>query len=214
VTISPAGPPVKILMVDDRPENLLALEAILSGLGHDLIRAECGADALKQLLLHDIALILLDVQMPGMDGFETAAQIKARERTQDIPIVFLTAIDDGAHQAFRGYSAGAVDYLCKPFDPWVLRAKVGVFIELHQRRRELEALRARFDSARLAELGTAAIEAVRRAADSAATTAPATTAQAAERAVEAVAELVANLPPTDDVALSLPGVRSADRWSV
>src|SRR5262245_55712655 len=107
----PGRPPVKILMVDDRPENLLALEAILSGLGHDLIRANSGKEALKHLLTKDIALILLDVQMPGMDGFETAAQIKQRERTQHIPIVFLTAIDGEAHQAFRGYAAGAVDYL-------------------------------------------------------------------------------------------------------
>jgi CheY-like chemotaxis protein len=124
-------------MVDDLPENLLALEAILSGLGHELVRAGSGPEALKELLRRDIALILLDVQMPGMDGFETAAQIKARERTQDVPIVFLTAIDGERHQAFRGYAAGAVDFLFKPFDPWVLRAKVEVFIELFRQRREL-----------------------------------------------------------------------------
>jgi len=124
-------------MVDDRPENLLALEAILDGLGHDLVKASSGEDALKVLLSEDVALILLDVQMPGMDGFETATHIKQRERTRHIPIVFLTAIDGEAHQAFRGYAAGAVDYLSKPFDPWVLRAKVGVFIELFERRREL-----------------------------------------------------------------------------
>src|SRR3954467_13286994 len=127
----------KILMVDDRPENLLALEAILSGLGHELVKAHSGEEALKRLLTEDFALILLDVQMPGMDGFETATHIKQRERTRDVPIVFLTAIDGEAHQAFRGYAAGAVDYLSKPFDPWVLRAKVGVFIELYERRREL-----------------------------------------------------------------------------
>jgi CheY-like chemotaxis protein len=126
-------------LVDDLPENLLALEAILAGLGHELVRAGSGPEALKELLRRDIALILLDVQMPGMDGFETAAQIKARERTQNIPIVFLTAIDGDRHQAFRGYAAGAVDYLFKPFDPWVLRAKVGVFIELYQRGKELAA---------------------------------------------------------------------------
>jgi CheY-like chemotaxis protein len=131
--------PTKILMVDDRPENLLALEAILHGLGHDLVKAGSGEEALKQLLADDFALILLDVQMPGMDGFETAAHIKQRERTRDIPILFLTAIDGQPHQAFRGYAAGAVDYLSKPFDPWVLRSKVAVFIELHDRRRELAA---------------------------------------------------------------------------
>jgi CheY-like chemotaxis protein len=129
----------KILIVDDRPENLLALEAILQGLGHELVKAHSGEEALKRLLTEDFALILLDVQMPGMDGFETATHIKQRERTRDVPIVFLTAIDGEAHQAFRGYAAGAVDYLSKPFDPWVLRAKVGVFIELYERRRELAA---------------------------------------------------------------------------
>src|SRR4051795_4882443 len=127
----------KILMVDDRPENLLALEAILSGLGHELVKAHSGEEALKRLLVDEFALILLDVQMPGMDGFETATHVKQRERTRHIPIVFLTAIDGEAHQAFRGYAAGAVDYLSKPFDPWVLRAKVSVFVELHERRQEL-----------------------------------------------------------------------------
>jgi CheY-like chemotaxis protein len=129
----------RILMVDDRAENLLALEAILHGLGHELVKASSGEDALKRLLTEEFALILLDVQMPGMDGFETATHIKQRERTRDIPILFLTAIDGEAHQAFRGYAAGAVDYLSKPFDPWVLRAKVAVFVELHERRRELTA---------------------------------------------------------------------------
>ena len=132
------GDVAKILLVDDRPENLLALEAILSGLGHELVTAQSGEEALKRLLTEDVAVILLDVQMPGMDGFETASHIKQRERTRDIPILFLTAIDGAAHQAFRGYAAGAVDYLAKPFDPWVLRAKVAVFVELHERRRELE----------------------------------------------------------------------------
>ena len=129
--------PARILLVDDRPENLLALEAILSGLGHPLVRAGSGEHALKRLLTEEFSLILLDVQMPGMDGFETAGHIQQRERTRDIPILFLTAIDGAGHQAFRGYAAGAVDYLSKPFDPWVLRAKVTVFTELYERRREL-----------------------------------------------------------------------------
>jgi CheY-like chemotaxis protein len=160
----------KILMVDDRPENLLALEAILQGLGHDLIKAASGEEALKRLLIEDVAVILLDVQMPGMDGFETAAHIKQRERTRDIPILFLTAIDGEAHQAFRGYAAGAVDYLSKPFDPWVLKAKVGVFIELYERRSELaaqaEELRrqlARYDTAELGELSRQACAALEQA---------------------------------------------------
>ena len=123
----------KILLVDDRPENLLALEAILSALDQTLVRASSGEEALKALLTDDFAVILLDVQMPGMDGFETAAHIKRRERTRDIPIIFLTAINHGPHHTFRGYAAGAVDYISKPFDPWVLRAKVSVFVELYKK---------------------------------------------------------------------------------
>ena len=192
--------PVRILMVDDRPENLLALEAILSGLGHELIRANSGREALKQLLTKDIALILLDVQMPGMDGFETAAQIKQRERTQHIPIVFLTAIDGEAHQAFRGYAAGAVDYLAKPFDPWVLRAKVGVFIELYERRRELDAQAERLDAA-LAELHPERVLALGREALAAARAVQGvldpldeTVRKAADDAVSAIEALLAALP--------------------
>jgi CheY-like chemotaxis protein len=127
----------RILLVDDRAENLLALEAILGDLGHELIPAPSGEQALKHLLVEDVSLILLDVQMPGMDGYETAAHIKSRSRTQDIPIIFLTAIDREAHQAYRGYAAGAVDFLAKPFDPWVLRAKVEVFVGLQRERQQL-----------------------------------------------------------------------------
>jgi CheY-like chemotaxis protein len=154
----------KILLVDDRPENLLALEAILSALDQTLVRASSGEEALKALLTEDFAVILLDVQMPGMDGFETAAHIKRRERTRDIPIIFLTAINHGPHHTFRGYAAGAVDYISKPFDPWVLRAKVSVFVELHMKnvqlreqatllRRELEGGQAQASAAAEAEKG-------------------------------------------------------------
>src|SRR5688572_27774890 len=160
----------KILLVDDRPENLLALEAILSALDQTLVRASSGEEALKRLLVEDVAVLLLDVQMPGMDGFETAAHVKRREKTRDIPILFLTAIDGEAHQAFRGYAAGAVDYLSKPFDPWVLKAKVGVFVELYERRRELahqaEQLRrrlARYDAAGLEGLSEQVCSAVEAA---------------------------------------------------
>jgi CheY-like chemotaxis protein len=143
--------PAKILLVDDREENLLALEAILSGLGHDLLPARSGPEALKHLLSHDVSLILLDVQMPEMDGYETAAHIQSRPRTQHIPIIFLTAIDREAHQAYRGYAAGAVDFLAKPFDPWVLRAKVEVFLRLEHDRQRLEEraadLQRRLDAA-------------------------------------------------------------------
>jgi PAS domain S-box-containing protein len=127
----------KLLLVDDRPENLLALEAILEPLGQDLIRAGSGEEALRRLLQDEFAAILLDVQMPGLDGFETAELIKGRERSRHIPILFLTAISKDAEHVFRGYGTGAVDYLMKPFDPHILRAKVAVFIELWQKTVEI-----------------------------------------------------------------------------
>jgi PAS domain S-box-containing protein len=120
----------RILMVDDHPPNLLALEAILSPLGEDIVRANSGEDALRKLLDGDFACILLDVQMPGLDGIETAALIKKRERNKTTPIIFLTAIAKDPSYIFRGYSQGAVDYLLKPFDPEILRTKVSVFIDL------------------------------------------------------------------------------------
>ncbi|MEU1899761.1 response regulator [Nocardiopsis dassonvillei] len=121
-----------ILLVDDRDENLIALEAALTSLDQNLVRANSGEEALKHLLGTDFAVILLDVVMPGMDGFETAAHIKQREKTKDVPIIFLTAQEVDRHQVFRGYASRAVDFLLKPFDPWVLRSKVEVFVELHQ----------------------------------------------------------------------------------
>ncbi|MFI6577574.1 two-component system response regulator [Nocardiopsis sp. NPDC050513] len=121
-----------ILLVDDREENLIALEAALTSLDQNLVRASSGEEALKHLLGTDFAVILLDVVMPGMDGFETAAHIKQREKTKDVPIIFLTAQEVDRHEVFRGYASRAVDYLLKPFDPWVLRSKVEVFVELHQ----------------------------------------------------------------------------------
>ena len=121
-----------ILLVDDRDENLIALEAALTSLDQNLVRANSGEEALKHLLGTDFAVILLDVIMPGMDGFETASHIKQREKTKDVPIIFLTAQEIDRHQVFRGYASRAVDFLLKPFDPWVLRSKVEVFVELHQ----------------------------------------------------------------------------------
>jgi CheY-like chemotaxis protein len=135
----PDGAPAKALLVDDRRDNLVALEAILQGLPVEPVAVESGAAALKQLLIEDFAVILLDAQMPQMDGFETASHIKQRERTRHVPIIFLTAADRDAQLALRGYAAGAVDYLTKPFDPWVLRAKVSVFVELWTKTRQLEA---------------------------------------------------------------------------
>jgi CheY-like chemotaxis protein len=137
----------KILLVDDRDENLVALEAILSSLDQELVSVQSGEAALKALLTDEFAVILLDVVMPGMDGFETATHIKRRVKTRDIPIIFLTAVNADPDYAFRGYAAGAVDYIAKPFDPWVLRAKVSVFVELYNKNRQLkeqaELLRAR-----------------------------------------------------------------------
>jgi len=127
----------KILLVDDRPDNLLALSAILSSLGHGMVRAHSGEEALKAMLSDEFALVILDVQMPGMDGYATAAHIKRRERTRSVPIIFLTATYADPQDAFRGYAAGAVDYITKPFDPWVLRAKVSVFVDLYLKNRQL-----------------------------------------------------------------------------
>jgi CheY-like chemotaxis protein len=146
----------KVLLVDDRRDNLLALEAILQGLPVQAVGAESGEEALKHLLVDDFALILLDAQMPVMDGFETARHIKRRERTRHVPIIFLTAADRDAHLALRGYAAGAVDYLTKPFDPWVLRAKVSVFVDLWTKTQQLQA-QAEATRRREAELRSAGV---------------------------------------------------------
>ncbi len=127
----------KVLLVDDRSDNLVAMQAVLSPLPCDIATATSGEDALKALLQDDYAVILLDVQMPGLDGFETARLIKARERTRSVPIIFVTAISTEPPNIHAGYAAGAVDYLFKPYDPDVLRAKVGVFLELHVATRAL-----------------------------------------------------------------------------
>src|SRR5881398_3826017 len=141
-----------VLLVDDRPENLLALEGILEPLGQNLLLAHSGEDALRQLLHHDVAVILLDVQMPVLDGFETARLIKQRERTRHIPIIFVTAISKDEEHVFRGYSSGAVDYVFKPFNPEVLRSKVAVFIELHEKTEQLRQQAEQLKEQELAEL--------------------------------------------------------------
>src|SRR6476469_10432599 len=130
---------VNILLVDDRAENLLALAAILEPLGERTVRAHSGDEALKCLLTEDFAVILLDVQMPWLNGFETAELIKSRERTRYIPIIFLTAISKDEAYVFEGYSVGAVDYLAKPFQPDILRSKVNVFVDLYLKQRQLAA---------------------------------------------------------------------------
>jgi diguanylate cyclase (GGDEF)-like protein len=133
------NPRANILLVDDRRDNLMALAEVLQPLGQNLVFARSGDEALKRLLGGDFACILLDVQMPNLDGFETAAHIKQRERSRHIPIIFLTAISREPHQALKGYSAGAVDYLSKPFDPWILRSKVAVFVDLYLERKRAQA---------------------------------------------------------------------------
>ena len=124
---------VKILIVDDQPDNLLSAEAVLEGLGEEIVKALSGREALRQLLDHDFAVILLDVMMPGMDGFETATLIRQRDRSRDTPIIFLTALGKSEEHLFRGYDVGAVDYLFKPIVPEVLRSKVLVFAELYRK---------------------------------------------------------------------------------
>jgi CheY-like chemotaxis protein len=121
----------RILLVDDRRENLVALDAILAPLNQILVSVRSGEQAVQTLLTDDFAVVLLEIVMPGMDGFETAAQIKRHAKARDVPIIFLTAGIGPPEQAFRGYSAGAVDYLAKPFDPWVLMSKVSIFVDLY-----------------------------------------------------------------------------------
>jgi CheY-like chemotaxis protein len=178
----------RILLVDDRAENIVALEAILSSLNQTLVPARSGDAALKALLSDEFAVILLDVLMPGMDGFETAAHIKRRPKTRDVPIIFLTARNAEPDYAFRSYSAGAVDYIAKPFDPWVLRAKVSVFVDLYTKTRQLS------DQATMlrAQLGDslAPAEAVRSDAD------------------PVLAELSARLAAVEDMVTALSGQAS------
>ena len=121
----------RILLVDDRAENLVALEAILAPLNQILVPVRSGEQALQAAGDQEFAVVLLDIVMPGMDGFETAAQIKSRAKNRDVPIILLTAAAAPLEHSFRGYAAGAVDYLAKPFDPWVLQAKVSVFVDLY-----------------------------------------------------------------------------------
>jgi signal transduction histidine kinase len=138
VAVAVKKKPVNILIVDDRDENLMAVEAVLDDPHYRLVRARSGREALKEVLDQDFALILLDVVMPGVDGYETATLIRERPRSSKTPIIFLTANDWGAQHVFRGYTVGAVDYLVKPVPADVLRSKVAVFVELFNRQ---EALR-------------------------------------------------------------------------
>lgn len=151
-----AGPEqVNILIVDDEPRNLTVLESVLDDPGYRLVRATSGEEALLALMAHDFAVLILDVRMPGMTGFELAQMIKERKRTASIPIIFLTAYYNEDQHVLEGYGSGAVDYLHKPLNPAVLRSKVAVFAELYRRGRALEAanrnLQAEVEERRLAQ---------------------------------------------------------------
>ncbi|VTR96152.1 pas pac sensor hybrid histidine kinase : Multi-sensor hybrid histidine kinase OS=Geitlerinema sp. PCC 7407 GN=GEI7407_2018 PE=4 SV=1: Response_reg: PAS_3 [Gemmata massiliana] len=130
---------VNILVVDDEPANVLALEAVLADLNQNVVRAGSGDEALRRVLETDFAVILMDLRMPGLSGFEAARLIRSRSRSRSTPIIFLTAADGDGFSATEAYALGAVDYLTKPFVPTILRAKVAVFVELYQKTEALKA---------------------------------------------------------------------------
>ncbi|MEK4849886.1 response regulator [Paenibacillus sp. FSL H7-0756] len=134
--------PIHILLVDDRPENLLALEAVLESQHYKLVKANSGEEALRCLLKYEFAVIVLDVQMPGMDGIETAKLIKAREKTKDIPIIFISANSRESEHLFAGYSAGAIDYMVKPFIPQILKSKIEGFVNMYltSKKQQIQAM--------------------------------------------------------------------------
>jgi len=142
---------VNILLVDDRPDKLLAVETIIAELGQNIVKARSGQEALRYLLQTDVAVILLDVNMPGLDGFETAALIRQRKKSEHTPIIFLTAVSDTETHVSRGYSLGAVDYILAPVLPDVLRTKVSVFVELHKKNRQIRSLNEQLQK-RIAQL--------------------------------------------------------------
>ena len=144
--------PSSILIVDDMEENLIAFEAVLGPLHQHLVRARSGEQALKAMLRQEFAVVLLDIRMPGMDGFETAANIKRLDQTKDVPIILVTGTEGGADYAYRGYAIGAADFIAKPVDPWVLRTKVTVFLDLHRKNRQLAMRTAGTDTDRLTEI--------------------------------------------------------------
>ncbi len=139
------GEVIRVLIVDDRPENLLAMENLLESPDLVILRAESGAEALSILLLQDIALVLLDVQMPDMDGFEVAELMRSNTRTKTIPIIFVTAISKEKKYVFKGYKSGAVDYLFKPINPDILISKVTVFCNLYRQRILIEQQKAKIE---------------------------------------------------------------------
>ena len=144
---------VKCLVVDDREENVLALSALLRAPDVEVLEASCGTDALELLLAHDVALALLDVQMPNMDGFELAELIRGSARTRDVPLIFVTAGSRDLHRTFKGYDSGAVDFLYKPIEPRILKSKADVFFQLYRQKRQLaRELRERTETLRMNEM--------------------------------------------------------------
>ncbi len=141
----------KVLIVDDRPENLFVLESLIDEPDVELVRANSGNEALAKILDHDFALVLLDVQMPGMDGYEVAELMRGNKQTKHIPIIFVTAKHKEQASIFRGYDSGAVDYLFKPLEPVILKGKIAVFLELYRHKKELQDKTQELDK-RLADL--------------------------------------------------------------
>lgn len=149
-------PPATCLIVDDLEENLIALSALLRRDGVTLVTARSGAEALEHLLVHDVALALVDVQMPDMDGFELAELMRGTERTRQVPIIFVTAGARDEHRLFRGYESGAVDFLYKPIEPHLVRSKADVFFQLYRQKRRLaQELKERTETLRLSEMFSA-----------------------------------------------------------
>jgi signal transduction histidine kinase len=157
-------PRPRVLLVDDRPDNLLALEAVLEPLDVDLVSVSSGTEALGRLLDEEFSVLVLDVQMPVLDGFETARLIKSRERTRHLPIIFLTAISQTLEHHLLGYEHGAIDYVSKPFEPEILRAKVRVLAELWLRGQVIERQKTEL-AERLAELDRAHAALARQAVE-------------------------------------------------
>src|SRR5688500_11477106 len=143
---------VNILLVDDQPARLLSYQTILEELGQNLIAARSGVEALERLMKDDFALVLLDVSMPGMDGFETAAMIHDHPRFERTPIIFVTGVHDTEFDRLKGYKVGAVDYVSIPIVPEILRSKVAVLVELHLKRRELQSQNVRLQAEKTREL--------------------------------------------------------------
>jgi len=135
-------PRANVLVADDRPANVLAIQQVIEPLDLNVVTANSGEEVLRSLLTTEFAVILLDVQMPIMNGFEIATQIKRREKTRHLPIIFLTAVNQEPGDVFHGYEAGAVDYLTKPVEPWLVRAKVAAFVDIWLEHKRMEQLRS------------------------------------------------------------------------